>query len=131
MSLPSFAKQSFSLQAASSDEVFAPSNIGIIGIKYLHKKGEMSNVVDVYPNTPAAQAGVRVGDRLVEVDGLNIMPFDADQVFAMIAGYPGQPVHLKLLRCDSRCRSYEVNLTRMDMNQISSDNIFRVYKYGN
>ena len=90
----------------------------------------MSNVIDVYPNTPAAQAGVRVGDRIVEVDGMNIMPFDADQVFALIAGYPGQPVHLKLLRCDSRCRTYEINLTRMDMNQIASDNIFKIYKYG-
>lgn len=126
----------FKLSAVTSDASFVPSDIGIIGIKYLHRRGDMSNVIDVYPNTPASNAGVQVGDRIIEVDGLNIIPFDADQVFSLIAGRPGQPVQLKLMRCDSNhgnyagCRAYELNLTRMDMNQIASDNVFNVYKYG-
>lgn len=129
-------KSTFKLNAISSDASFAPSDVGIIGVKYLHRRGEMSNVIDVYPHTPAAAAGVRIGDQIIEVDHMNIMPFDADQVFSLIAGSPGQPVHLKLMRCDSNhgsykaCRPYEVNISRMDMNQLASDNVFRVYKYG-
>lgn len=127
----------FKLSAVSSDASFVPSNVGIIGIKYLHSKGSMSTVIEVYPDTPAAKAGIQVGDRILEVDGMNIMPFDADQVFAMIAGSPGQPIQLKMMRCSTfrsvygDCHAYQVNLTRMDMNQVSSDQVFRVYKYGN
>lgn len=128
----------FKLSAVSSDASFAPSNVGIIGIKYLHSKGDMSTVIEVYPGTPAAASGIQVGDRILEVDGMNIMPFDSDQVFAMIAGSPGQPVRLKMMRCPSArarsgygCRAYETELIRMDMNQVNSDAVFRVYKYGN
>jgi C-terminal processing protease CtpA/Prc len=124
---------SFKLSVANSDATFVPSDVGIIGVKYLHHKGDMSTVIEVYPHTPAERAGVVVGDRVLEVDGLNIMSYDADQVFAMIAGRPGEPVRLKLMRCSatSACRAYDVNLVRMDMNQLASDKVFQIYKYGN
>ena len=127
------APTSFKLSVANSDASFVPSDVGIIGVKYLHHKGDMSTVIEVYPHTPAESAGVIVGDRVLEVDGLNIMAYDADQVFAMIAGRPGEPVRLKLMRCSgtSACRAYDVNLVRMDMNQLASDKVFQIYKYGN
>jgi len=123
------------VQEAYSD--FVPSNVGIIGLKYLHRTGETSTVIDVYPNTPAEQAGIQVGDRILEVDGSSIIPYTADQVFAVIAGRPETTVELKMMRCNSSfasqsaCRAYVVNLKRMDMNQLASDRVFRVYKYGN
>lgn len=132
-SLKAPAKKSFQLNASQSETSFKPSNIGIIGMKYLHQKGSMSTVIEVYPNTPAAQAGVQVGDRLIEIDGTNIMPFNSDQVFAMIAGLPGSPIHLKFMRCNiqgSGCYSFENDLIRMDMNQLHSDRVFKIYKYG-
>jgi len=123
------------VQEAYSD--FVPSNVGIIGLKYLHKTGETSTVIDVYPNTPAEQAGIQVGDRILEVDGSSIIPLTADQVFAVIAGRPETTVELKMMRCNQNygshmgCRAYSVNLKRMDMNQLASDRVFRVYRYGN
>jgi|GEM_PF-2674498 len=123
------------VQEAYSD--FVPSNVGIIGLKYLHKTGDTSTVIDVYPHTPAEQAGIQVGDRILEVDGSSIIPLTADQVFAVIAGRPETTVELKMMRCDQNygshlgCRAYSVNLKRMDMNQLASDRVFRVYKYGN
>ena len=124
----------FKLRVENSAATVVPSDVGIIGGKYLHRKGDMSTVIEVYPHTPAERAGVQVGDRVLEVDGLNIMAFDADQVFAMIAGRPGEPVRLKLMRCAGlagACRAYDVNLTRMDMNELASDQVFKIYKYGN
>ncbi len=128
------APTSFKLSVANSNATFVPSDVGIIGVKYLHRKGDMSTVIEVYPHTPASAAGVQVGDRVLEVDGTNIMAFDADQVFAMIAGRPGEPVRLKMMRCagsTGACRAYEVNLTRMDMNELASEQVFKIYKYGN
>ncbi len=128
------APTSFKLSVANSDATFVPSDVGIIGVKYLHRKGDMSTVIEVYPHTPAERAGVQVGDRVLEVDHTNIMAFDADQVFSMIAGRPGEPVSLKLMHCAGTagaCRAYEVNLIRMDMNELASDQVFKIYKYGN
>lgn len=127
---------SFKLGAQDAESSFAPSNVGIIGIKYLHKPGEMSTVIDIYPNTPAEAANVRVGDRILEVDGMNIIPLSSDQVFSVIAGRPGTMVTLKMMRCPNNygshlgCGTYTVDLKRMDMNQIASDKIFHIYKYG-
>ena len=127
----------FKLGVAEGYSDFAPSNVGIIGLKYLHKIGETSTVIDVYPNTPAERAGILVGDRILEVDGSNILPLTADQVFSIIAGKPETTVELKLMRCNQNygthlgCHSFFVNLKRLDMNQIASDKVFRVYKYGN
>lgn len=125
----------FKLGVEDTVSSYAPSEIGIIGVKYLHRIGEMSTIIAVYPNTPAEAAGIRVGDKLLAVDGVNIMNYTADQVFAAIAGRPGEPVNLKLMRCPNNmpygCNTYYKSLKRMDMNAIASDNVFRVYRYGN
>lgn len=123
----------FKLGVQEEELSYTPSNVGIVGIKYLHKPGSMSTVIEVYPRTPAAAAGIRVGDRLLEVNGTNIIPFSSDQVFSMIAGYPGAPINLKFMRCNAygmNCYSFTSQLVRMDMNKLESDRIFRIYKYG-
>ncbi len=132
---PGFA--AFKLGAESVSQEYKPSNIGIIGLRYIHRQGEMSTVVQIYPGTPAARSGVQVGDRILAVDGTPIVTFNADQVFGMIAGRPGTTVALKMLRCNRNygthmgCEDYQVSLRRMEMNDIASDNIFNVYKYSN
>lgn len=131
------SSRAFKLGASSAESKIAPSNIGIIGIKYLHRQGEMSTVIAVYPNTPAEQAGIRVGDRIMKVDNTNITVFDADEVFSMISGRPGSPINLEVLRCQNNygshlgCSTFNVSMLRMDMNYIASDNVFRVYRYSN
>lgn len=120
----------FKLQANSSAASYAKSNKGILGIKYLHRRNSESTVIQVYPNTPAERAGIVVGDKIVAVDGVDVRPYDANNVFSLIEGPPGVTVKLSMLRCSIDCRPYQVSLTRMDMNQIQSDNIFRIYRYG-
>ncbi|NQY80398.1 MAG: PDZ domain-containing protein [Candidatus Caenarcaniphilales bacterium] len=122
--------QTFKLQANSSESSYEKSNKGILGVKYLHRQNSESTVIQVYPNTPAERAGVRVGDKIVAVDGVSVRPYDANHVFALIEGPPGSPVDLSMLRCSADCRPYQLRLVRMDMNQIQSNNIFRIYRYG-
>lgn len=122
--------QTFKLQANSSESSYGKSNKGILGVKYLHRQNSESTVIQVYPNTPAERAGIRVGDKIVAVDGVSVRPYDANHVFALIEGPPGLPVDLSMLRCSNDCKPYHLRLVRMDMNQIQSDNIFRIYRYG-
>lgn len=127
----------FKLAAETVDQKYAPSNIGIIGLRYLHKMGEMSTVIQIYPGTPAAKSGILVGDRIMEIDGTPIVTFDAEQVYAMIAGRPNTYVSMKMLRCTRNygthmgCSDYQVSLKRMEMTNIASDNIYDIYKYNN
>ncbi len=120
----------YKLSASSLDADYVPSNVGIIGLRYIHKQGSLSEVVQVYPNTPAEAAGLVPGDRIVAVDGLDIRRYDANQVYELISGLPGQAVALTMMRCDSACRSFPVRLVRIDMNAIASDSIFKIYRYG-
>lgn len=124
---------SFQLSVQDSNNGFSPSNIGVVGIRYIHKPYEMSTVIEVYPNTPAAFAGIRVGDRILEVQGVNVAKLTADDVYALIAGRPGELVNIKFSRCSSQysCATFTTNLRRIDMNSIESDQVFRIYKYSN
>jgi C-terminal processing protease CtpA/Prc len=120
----------FSLSASHSSLAYKPSDVGVVGIRYLHKPGTYSQVEEVYPNTPAANSGILYGDRILEIDGISVKPYDANGVFGLMAGKPGEKVRLKLLRCNPNCYEFSVDLIRLDMNSLTSDTVFRIYKYG-
>jgi carboxyl-terminal processing protease len=59
---------------------------------------DTATVMKVYPGTPAAGAGVRVGDRIVEVDGQKVTGLPLDRVTAKLLGPQGTTVHAVLVR---------------------------------
>jgi C-terminal processing protease CtpA/Prc len=130
LTLTTAQAESYRLYADSETATYEKSNRGILGVKYLHQKNKNSVVISVYPNTPAERAGIQVGDQIIAVDGINVMPYDADHVFTLIDGLPGSPVTLSMLRCTTQCKPYQARLVRMDMNELNSDNVFKIYKYG-
>ena len=130
LTLTAAQAESYRLYADSETATYEKSNRGILGVKYLHQKNKNSVVISVYPNTPAERAGIQVGDQIIAVDGINVMPYDADHVFTLIDGLPGSPVTLSMLRCTAQCKPYQARLVRMDMNELNSDNVFKIYKYG-
>jgi len=127
----SAAQAVYKLETSAYDSDYAKSDKGIIGIRYLHERGSTSRIIQVYPGTPAAKAGIMPDDRLVSVDGLDIRNYNITQVYDLISGMPGQPIKLQIMRCRrGNCNTFPVNLVRMDMNRVASDNVFRVYRYG-
>lgn len=124
------AASKFELSASHTNATVKPSNVGVVGLRYLHKAGSYSMVQEVYPNTPASKAGIQYGDQILEIDGISVRPYDANGVFALMAGKPGDTVRLKILRCHVSCKEMQVDLKRMDMNYLASDQVFRIYKYG-
>ncbi|HVG45092.1 MAG TPA: S41 family peptidase, partial [Longimicrobium sp.] len=59
---------------------------------------DTATVMKVYPGTPAAGAGVHVGDRIVEVDGQKVTGIPLDRVTARLLGPQGTVVHATLVR---------------------------------
>jgi carboxyl-terminal processing protease len=59
---------------------------------------DTATVMKVYPGTPAAGAGVHVGDRIVEVDGQKVTGIPLDRVTARLLGPQGTTLHATLVR---------------------------------
>ncbi|MFD3697242.1 S41 family peptidase [Streptomyces sp. NPDC058646] len=60
--------------------------------------GGRIDVDKVQPDSPAARAGLRAGDRLLSVDGQTVTGLAVPDVIALLRGVAGTPVVLKLSR---------------------------------
>jgi carboxyl-terminal processing protease len=65
----------------------------------------------VYPNTPAEEAGIREGDRIVGVDTSSTAGWKVDQVSAGLKGVPGSRVKARFAR-PGVPQPFEVEFTR-------------------
>jgi carboxyl-terminal processing protease len=76
-----------------------------IGVTILrHRDGVY--VQSPVPNTPAARAGLRYGDRIVEVDGKDAREWTSEQVSKAVRGERGEPVNLKVERAGALAPLY-------------------------
>ena len=87
--------------------------IGVaLGSETVSVKGKQRKVVKITQLAtagPAAKAGMKTGDVLVEVDGRDVTSIDVKQVKEMTKGPPGSPLKLKAQRGG---KEYEVVLER-------------------
>ncbi len=73
---------------------------GVIGLYAENKAGQVVITI-VFPNGPAAQAGLRVGDIILAIDGVTLDQYaDSSETGLMIRGSPGTTVRLKIQRGD-------------------------------
>ncbi|HEY0097831.1 MAG TPA: S41 family peptidase [Pyrinomonadaceae bacterium] len=76
-----------------------------IGVTILrHRDGVY--VQSPVPNTPAARAGLRYGDRIVEVDGKDAREWTSEGVSKAVRGERGEPVKLKVERAGALAPVY-------------------------
>ncbi|HRG87630.1 MAG TPA: S41 family peptidase, partial [Chitinophagales bacterium] len=61
-------------------------------------RGEWVTVTEPYEGFPADKAGLRAGDKIIEVNGKNAKNYRTDQVSAMLKGKPGTEVNVKFMR---------------------------------
>lgn len=76
--------------------------IGVSIVK--HRDGVY--IQSVVPATPADRAGLRYGDRIVEVDGKDARDWDGTEVSKNVRGGLGEPVALKVERAGSEAALY-------------------------
>ncbi|MGZ8455936.1 MAG: S41 family peptidase [Gemmatirosa sp.] len=72
--------------------------------------GDRTIVGEVYAGGPSAAAGLRRGDRIVQVEGQSVVGFSLDSVVARIRGTPGTPVRVSIAR--GAAEPVEMQLTR-------------------
>jgi carboxyl-terminal processing protease len=71
-------------------------------------------VAEVYPGTPAEAAGIRLGDRLIAVDGDSVEGLKTDDVAPRVRGGVGSPVKLSFRR-GAQAEPVVLTLTRAEI----------------
>ena len=83
---------------------------GGVGLEISGRDGQPTVVAPI-PGTPGARAGVRPGDRIVEVDGESVEGWSTDRVADVLRGKPGTAVEMAVKRIGTE-RAIVFELTR-------------------
>lgn len=88
-----------------------------IGI-YTEKKKNLLTIVDILDGSPAAIAGLKVGDRIHYVDNKPVSALSQDEVRLLLKGNSGTDVMMKITR-DGKNDTLEYKATRKEIPQSS------------
>ncbi len=89
---------------------------GGIGIE-LTLEGKVPEVIAPIEGTPAADAGIEPGDRIVKIDGLPTAGMDVERVVKLLRGVPGSKVTLEIARTERP--PFDLVLTRNTIHVVS------------
>ena len=81
-----------------------------IGIRFSKKDG-MIKIVAVLPDTPAQKTGLRIGDIITSIDGIETKDISSDCVAKRITGPEDTKVTVTIMRSDEN-KSFDVTLDR-------------------
>jgi carboxyl-terminal processing protease len=73
--------------------------------------GEKTIVTEPYEGFPAHQAGIQVGDELIEIDGKNVIGKTTQETSALLKGKPDTPVEVTIRRMGKE-KPFKFNLRR-------------------
>ncbi len=104
-------------------------HFGGIGIE-LGLVDEHFTIIAPLDDTPAASAGLRAGDQIVEIDHQALAGRTLVDVVDQLRGEPGSPVHLRLSR-ESQPKPLDVELTRaeIEINSVEASMLEPGYGY--
>ena len=96
--------------AVPGDVIVVKKAGGMVGI-VLGKEGESFVVKGAVPGSPAEAAGIKTGERVLAVDGADILPLTVPEAVARIKGPVGSSVVLKVSDADG-ANPRDVSITR-------------------
>ncbi len=87
------------LEAPEADNlsIRTEGEYGGVGLEIVDRDGYVTVVAPI-PGTPGARAGIRTGDRIVEVDGVTMVEAGSDAAVEKLRGKPGTAVAVKIAR---------------------------------
>ncbi len=85
-------------------------------------RGDWVTVTEPYEGFPADKAGLRAGDKIIEVDGKSAKNYRTDQVSAMLKGKPGTDVNVKIKRLQADGSEAEM-MVKMTREEIKIKNV--------
>ena len=91
---------------------------GGVGMEVVDQDGHITVVAPI-PGTPAAKAGIRPGDRIVEVDGESVEGWATNQAVPLLRGKPGTDVRMGVRRLGvESIMSFEITRERVRVPQV-------------
>lgn len=94
----------------SSFELLTTGKYGGVG-SLIRKKGDYIIIAQPYKGSPADRAGLKIGDKIVAIDGKDAKGFSTEDVSSRLKGTPGTPVKVTVERLIGGKRE-TVTLTR-------------------
>jgi carboxyl-terminal processing protease len=117
--LNSLDEYSAFLTGAQLDEVFSQIEGNFVGLGIELKASEKSLlIVHVIPGGPASEAGMRAGDRIIEVDGRSTSDISTDEAADMLKGPDGSEVTVRLVREDDDELDMRMARRRVDVPSV-------------
>lgn len=93
------------------------------------KMGEFMVVTEIFENSPAHKAGLKVGDAVVAVDGISAKGKTEQEVLEFLRGYPGTEADITVRRLGSskdqtlKLKREEVNIPNVPHSGLVAENI--------
>lgn len=116
------------LRGRVSQQVQAPATPqepGVVGIHFEIRPQTAPKIMEIYPGTPAAKAGLKPGDRVLAINNQPALGLSAAEVDAAISNIPGEPVDFLIQRGG---RAFKVRLTVAPVGSLSSNPVRSLYQ---
>ncbi|HWE38435.1 MAG TPA: S41 family peptidase [Isosphaeraceae bacterium] len=102
------------------DDLFAMIDGNFVGIGVELKQDERGlRVVGVIPGGPAAEAGLKAGDRITHVDGKPIVGLGLDEAAGRLQGAEGTEARIAVLGQDGSERSYRLVRRAVEVRSVT------------
>lgn len=101
----------------SDFELMTTGKYGGIG-SLIRKKGDRVVIAQPYKGSPADRAGLKIGDKILAIDGKDAAGFTTEQVSAVLKGDPGTQVKLTVERLDGSQHTYAITRERIAIPSI-------------
>lgn len=106
------------IQSESFNQKVDGSYIGI-GVSISKKDSESSYIAEVYEDSPADKAGIKVGDILVEIDKNSVLNSDMSEITSLIKGKKHSKIEIKVLR-DDKEKKFVIERDNVEIRTVNS-----------
>lgn len=93
-----------------------------LGVELKADKGALL-IVHVIPGSPAERAGIKDGDRIIEVDGIRTTEMSTDQAATMLTGEEGSSVRVVAVTEGDRPRLLTIRREHVDVPSLEGEKI--------
>lgn len=108
-----------------------------IGVAFENTDDNDGLTIDsVYAKSPAETAGLKPGDRVVQVDDFDVKGHSAQEITSHIMGAPGTNVTLKVVHADGSVQSYTITRAQIELPEVVTQDLgsgigyLRIFSFG-
>ncbi len=104
----------FSEEGMSDFEILTTGKYGGVGA-LIRQKDDWVRIAQPYEGSPADRGGLKIGDRILAIDGKSTRGFTTEQVSALLKGEPGSRVKVTVEHLDSTQQTVTLRRERISI----------------